>query len=509
MTRKNKIWISLIVCVAAVAAGIWGTSIVASASPLNRAKTTAAQYVPEGAELISAEEESRTYEIEYFVAATDETYEIVISKSTGEIKKLESDRKGKDGSKQVKLTQEQAEAALQKEIPGAVVQECRLQADDDQLHYYLVFETDQMYGTVEIDPQTGEILERDYKYGAPVTIPTSAQDPATAQKDSYLKEAAVRDILEKKVAGGTVTQLELEEEKGSYLYQATVQKDSVRHDIVIDAVTGEVLSNRQTEIRTDAAQREDLLTYDEARAIVEEKLPGCKLQELKLEYGDGCWRYEGEAVQDGAKCEFKLNAVSGEVLQWHHRGDHAKGNGHTGTKAPQATAKPNTGNSATYIGEAAARKVVTNKVSDATITKVELEKDDGRMVYEIDAYKGNTEYDVKVDAYTGAILEWEEDKENKGHTEQNKTHKENKAPAASKKPAATKAPSEPSVIGTEKAKQIVLGRVPGATIRELELDRDDGRTVYEGEAREGNVEYEFKIDAYTGSVLKWEKDIDD
>ena len=45
--------------------------------------------------------------------------------------------------------------------------------------------------------------------------------------------------------------------------------------------------------------------------------------------------------------------------------------------------------------------------------------------------------------------------------------------------------------------------------KELKLERDDGRTVYEGEMRSGRTEYEFTIDAYTGAVLEWDTDWDD
>lgn len=47
------------------------------------------------------------------------------------------------------------------------------------------------------------------------------------------------------------------------------------------------------------------------------------------------------------------------------------------------------------------------------------------------------------------------------------------------------------------------------TFRELKLERDDGRTVYEGEMRSGRTDYEFTIDAYTGAVLEWDTDWDD
>ena len=44
---------------------------------------------------------------------------------------------------------------------------------------------------------------------------------------------------------------------------------------------------------------------------------------------------------------------------------------------------------------------------------------------------------------------------------------------------------------------------------EAELDHDDGVTVYEIEFKSGNMEYEYKVDAYTGAILEHEAEIDD
>ena len=44
------------------------------------------------------------------------------------------------------------------------------------------------------------------------------------------------------------------------------------------------------------------------------------------------------------------------------------------------------------------------------------------------------------------------------------------------------------------------------TFREFKLDRDAGRSVYEGEYRVGWTEYDFEIDASTGTVLEWSVD---
>ncbi len=63
-------------------------------------------------------------------------------------------------------------------------------------------------------------------------------------------------------------------------------------------------------------------------------------------------------------------------------------------------------------------------------------------------------------------------------------------------------------VSMEEAMQIALARVPGATEQDvsIELERDDGWLIYEGDILYNRMEYEFEIDAETGTVLKWEEE---
>ncbi len=67
-----------------------------------------------------------------------------------------------------------------------------------------------------------------------------------------------------------------------------------------------------------------------------------------------------------------------------------------------------------FIGEEKAKEMVLSKAGfgadGVKFEKIKLEKDDGVWVYEIDFSKDNTEYDAKVKADDGAILEWETEK---------------------------------------------------------------------------------------------------
>ncbi|MGF6376112.1 putative membrane protein YkoI [Clostridiales Family XIII bacterium PM5-7] len=41
---------------------------------------------------------------------------------------------------------------------------------------------------------------------------------------------------------------------------------------------------------------------------------------------------------------------------------------------------------------------------------MKLTKDDGRWIYEGEAYRNGYEYDFEVNAYTGRFIEWEKDR---------------------------------------------------------------------------------------------------
>ena len=70
-----------------------------------------------------------------------------------------------------------------------------------------------------------------------------------------------------------------------------------------------------------------------------------------------------------------------------------------------------------------------------------------------------------------------------------------------------------SVIGEAAAKSAALSHAgvseSDASSMRVELDRDDGYTIYEVDFRVGRMEYEYKIDAYSGTVLQAENDYDD
>lgn len=131
--------------------------------------------------------------------------------------------------------------------------------------------------------------------------------------------------------------------------------------------------------------------------------------------------------------------------------------------------------------------------NQATFVKARLDRDDGRQHYEVEFYTADyKEYDYDIDAYTGAVLSFDYDAEEY------------------KRPAPGSAATTTDLIGEAKAKSIAL-EAAGFTESQVSrlrchLDRDDGRYEYNVEFVQGTREYEFEIDAYSGTIRSRDTD---
>ena len=201
---------------------------------------------------------------------------------------------------------------------------------------------------------------------------------------------------------------------------------------------------------------------------------------------------------------YTINAETGAVMEMSSQEQNAQASG-TETADPTApataqtsdtasaqaqTSAPTTAQNATGTGtvdEAAAQKIALEhagvKETDATITKSKLDYEDGRQVYDIEWYAGGAKYDYEIAVDNGEIISSAYEEKTMGADSRNVT------------------------VSEADAKKTALDRVSGATDKDLyewKLDYDDGRPEYEGKIIYGGTEYEFTIDASTGSVMEWD-----
>ena len=203
---------------------------------------------------------------------------------------------------------------------------------------------------------------------------------------------------------------------------------------------------------------------------------------------------------------YTINAETGAVMEMSSQEQNAQTSGtQTETADPAASAPAQTSGSASAqaqtsaaapaqnatgtgtVDEAAAQKIALEhagvKAADATITKSKLDYEDGRQVYDIEWYAGGAKYDYEIAADTGEIISSAYEEKTMGADSRNVT------------------------VSEADAKKTALDRVSGATDKNLyewKLDYEDGHPEYEGKIIYGGTEYEFTIDAATGSVMEWD-----
>lgn len=138
---------------------------------------------------------------------------------------------------------------------------------------------------------------------------------------------------------------------------------------------------------------------------------------------------------------------------------------------------------------------------EATRLKTSKDRDDGRMIYEIQFDANGTEYDYEIAAEDGTILTADTESVASNTAAQN-GQQNNTQNNQSQSAGANVAVSQ------EQAMQTTLERVPGATESDIrmELDNDDGQYKYEGDIIYDQREYEFEIDANTGVILEWSEE---
>ena len=267
--------------------------------------------------------------------------------------------------------------------------------------------------------------------------------------------------------------------------------------------SSQVQTQTQTQMQTQTQTQIQMLRMEEAQeaalkaADIDAEAADISATTLSEVAGVVC--YKVEFTSGEYAYAYTINAQTGAVMEMSSREQNvqasmtqteAAGSSATDSSASEpaqeqttATAKEQTGT----VDEAAAQKIALEhagvKAADATIIKSKLDYEDGHQVYDIEWYAGGAKYDYEIATDTGEIISSAYEEKTMGADSKNVT------------------------VSEADAKKTALDRVSGATdkdIYEWKLDYDDGRQEYEGKIIYAGMEYEFTIDASTGSVLEWD-----
>ena len=147
-------------------------------------------------------------------------------------------------------------------------------------------------------------------------------------------------------------------------------------------------SGSTSEITEDQAKQ---IAFDHAQ-VKEEDLTNLK---VKKDFDDGVSIYEVDFQAANKQYEYDIKAADGQILT-------------TDFEIDDDYVDPNT---QTAVSEADAKAAALARVEGASDSdiRIQLQRDDGQLVYEGTIIYNNTEYDFEINAETGDFLIWEQD----------------------------------------------------------------------------------------------------
>ncbi|MFV0527975.1 MAG: PepSY domain-containing protein [Lachnospiraceae bacterium] len=232
----------------------------------------------------------------------------------------------------------------------------------------------------------------------------------------------------------------------------------------------------------------------------------------EFDHEDGQYVYDLGFYSDGIEYDYTIRASDGAVLKRDTDGESisAKETVQT-TDKTTAAAKKSTQDTAASDDSTASTTTQTDtaisldkakkiSITDAgvtsdeiTYTKEELDYDDGVQVYDIEFYTATQGFDYKINASTGDII--------------------SKSAESITSDSQTAQTDQSKYIGVDKAKSIAAEQaqvaVSDAVFKKAKLENDDGYVVYDVEFVINGIEYEYKVDALTGSIVEYDSGYDD
>lgn len=288
---------------------------------------------------------------------------------------------------------------------------------------------------------------------------TAAYIGIEAAKEAALSSAGISSSLAEVSTAG------LDEKDGISFYQIRFTADGVNYEYAVDALTGIVIQEgREDEDSSDKFMADET----------------------------------GSAVQDGGSPSQEENLLDQTETPSGQMAGASVQTADSSNQAADSSTQPVTSpalsggfDAPVDAGKAEDIALAHAGVSRETVSKLETKRDsdDGLILYEVKFHSADGgKHEYEIDAATGKILSFDSKLSGHGSGDscgENGSH---------------------SLIGEKAAGQKVLARVPGAAEEAvtLSLREDDGRMEYEGKLVFDGMEYEFKIDAYSGALIEWE-----
>lgn len=208
--------------------------------------------------------------------------------------------------------------------------------------------------------------------------------------------------------------IDFDVENGRMMYEVEFMQGAIEYSYDLDAVDGTVIGQKQKKKQTNRLEQQAAISHGEAltAAVKQAGMAETQVQVWKnhLQEEDGLAVYDVEFADDAYVYEYTVDARRGSILEDKRKQLQTVING---TQDTGNSSGGNQAGSATDIGENQAKTLALQhaNLAEAEVQKLKVKHsyEHGYKEYEVEFHAGRVEYEYKIDAATGDILELEQD----------------------------------------------------------------------------------------------------
>lgn len=215
--------------------------------------------------------------------------------------------------------------------------------------------------------------------------------PVTVEAKKITGISAAKKLARNKVKDATVTEVDTDYENGTTVYDVELHKGNREYSLEYRASDGKLMEYKWELIYENHSQGSKKVSKSKIRKAANKQVKKAKIVSVVLD--DDLYKPEYDVVMKKGNKKYKLsfNANSAKLVEYEWKIVSSKSG------------------KSKYIGLTKAKSIASKKVPGGRFVKVEFDKDDGVAVYEIEMKKDGMEYEMKIHAKNGKILEYEAD----------------------------------------------------------------------------------------------------
>ena len=410
-----------------VLTGLTMTTFAAPAQTLmtkDEATKLVLQMMPRGSEHISTsyDEDDKEYEVKFHNGGTKEKYEVKVDAVLKAIEELDSDtyigfeqnaknKVVKNKKYNPKYSKTEIIAIVQKTYPGATVKKVEIEEENGFWIYEVEFTSKAVNGSLEMDPETGRTLERDLTF----KVSSTSDKPVTLPSDEIVEgvvteTAAIQKVYNKLPKGSSFVGSKRIIENQKVKYELTFTYKTYHIEVTVDGSDGsiddaEVFTSQ--EVDKNAPNRYEngryVAKYTPAQIeeLVLKQFPEGKVTKVQMGLSRNLWVYDIDVTLKDGKVDILMCPETGKVLALDLE---IKDKEIPLTPiGPSTPVKPEVDNK--LLTEAQIRALVMKIVPSGVIVDIELDKDNGKWIYEVEVVDSKYEYSIELDAKTGKTLD--------------------------------------------------------------------------------------------------------